>query len=85
MDRSALEKVIQNLLTIGLKRKGVDTAIKRDDPLISCGLIDSLSALELISQIEKKFHIKILPEEMIEPNFDSIIRIADLVCMKLKK
>jgi len=58
----------------------IDTeGIGDGDPLFSAGLLDSFAMLELITQIESTFSIRINPENALMENLDSISGIANLV------
>jgi len=53
--------------------------IKDDQKLVSSGLIDSLSVLKLISQLEKKLQVTIPPETLQPEDFDDIDLIVETV------
>jgi acyl carrier protein len=69
-----------------LKRHGFldkKTTLQENDSLSETGVIDSITLLELIDFLERKYSIQI-PVEMITPeNFDTIAGISQSV-MKLK-
>lgn len=69
-----------------LKRQGFldkTTTLQENDSLSETGLIDSITLLELIDFLERKYSIQI-PVEMITPeNFDTLAGISKSV-MKLK-
>jgi acyl carrier protein len=69
-----------------LKRQGFldkTTTLQENDSLSETGVIDSITLLELIDFLERKYSIQI-PVEMITPeNFDTIAGISQSV-MKLK-
>jgi acyl carrier protein len=53
--------------------------IRDDEALVSSGLIDSLSVLRLISQLEHKLQIQI-PKEQVQPeDFDSVDLIMETI------
>jgi len=53
--------------------------IKDDDPLVSSGLIDSLSILKLISSLERKLAVTI-PTEKVQPDdFDTVDLIVETI------
>ena len=49
------------------------------------GIIDSLGFLELITYVEEMFNIKIMDDELIPENFDSLQKISHFVEKKLAK
>lgn len=84
MDPKTVESKIRKILSKHLKRLGSRLNPKNTESIIATGILDSLSALELVSELEKEFIIKILPDEMTEGNFDSILKISNFVITKLK-
>lgn len=84
MDIKNIEKAVKKILIRRLKMRGLIFSVKSDDSIIASGMLDSLSAVELVAELERSFNIKILSEEMTESNFDSVLKIADLVSAKLK-
>ena len=58
-------------------------AIDDQDSLIRTGIVDSTGIHELIFFLEDKFQLRIVPEEMIPANFDSIQTVDDFVSRKL--
>ena len=58
--------------------------IDNDTLLLESGILDSLSILYLISELEEKLNIKINLEDVEEKNFQNIDCIAELVlsCVK---
>jgi acyl carrier protein len=53
-----------------------------DDSLLTQGIIDSLGVLEVVTFIESEFQLTVSDDEMLSDHFESISRIADLVCGK---
>ncbi len=53
--------------------------IKADDPLISNGLVDSFSLVDLSLFIEKQFNVIIDNTELNKETFDSLAQLAGLV------
>ena len=84
MDAASLEKKIRAILAANLKKCGLVLRVKNTESLINSNIIDSLGALEFVSQLEKIFRIKISPEEMTELNFDSIVKIAEFIKRKMQ-
>jgi acyl carrier protein len=82
MDRKAIEREITAMLANQFKSRGLRIKVSRATPLISAGLLDSLTAVELVADLEKMFKIIILPEEMSEDNFDGIDKMVNYVIRK---
>ena len=51
-------------------------------PLVTSGLIDSLSLTELVGHLESEYSIQVAAHEIGVTNFDSLQRIAELVRAK---
>jgi len=85
MAKDHIVETVKKTLMLNLKQRGLPVKIGNTDPLINSGLIDSLGALELVGGLEKKFKLKINPDEMTEFNFNSIERIAEFVEQKIKR
>jgi acyl carrier protein len=62
-----------------------DEAVTIDDqtPLISGGIIDSISTLKMVDFLEKKFHIEFQPHEVDRDNLDSVELISRFVQSKI--
>jgi len=84
MDKNTIETKIRTILTGHLKKRGIKLNPEDTESIIAAGILDSLSALEIVAELEKTFNITILPEEMTETNFDSIIKIINFISTKLK-
>ncbi len=61
------DKIIEYITTQLINQE--NTKITDDEDLLSSGILDSLSAMKLISFIEETFEIKVEPEEMVIENF----------------
>ena len=57
----------------------VGVPVKDDDPLISSGLIDSLSILKLMSRLETRLGVRIPVDNLQPDDFDSVDSIIDIV------
>ena len=66
--RSALTPHLRNRVAIG-----------DDTPLISGGLIDSMSLVELIMDLEAAFQVRIPASEVQPDDFDSVRKIAAVI------
>ena len=59
-----------------------DLDINDETPLISSGIIDSITTLSLIDFIEKSFNIEFEPYEVDQENLNTINRITDFILEK---
>jgi acyl carrier protein len=62
----------------GARKRGV----RRDEPLLQNGILDSLGVLELVSYLEREFGITVEDEDMAPENFQTIERIATFIAEK---
>lgn len=65
-----IDQILRDYIYTEIVRKKVE--IKPDSSLISSGLLDSLTLLQLISFIEERFEIKVSDLEMVPDNFQTI-------------
>lgn len=56
-----------------------DEEIEETTPLISSGLIDSLSVVSLVAFIDKKFGVKIPDEKGTVDNFETVSKIIETI------
>lgn len=63
--------------------KNDSLVIADDTPLISGGVMDSISTLLMVDFLEKKYKIEFQPHEVDRENLDSINLIADFISAKL--
>jgi 2-hydroxymuconate-semialdehyde hydrolase len=56
-----------------------DEEIDENTPLMSSGLIDSLSIVSLVAFIDKKYGVKIPDEKGTVENFETVTKIIDVV------
>jgi acyl carrier protein len=61
-----------------------EKTITIDDPLISSGLIDSFSLVDLAMLIEDVFNVRIDDTELNSDVFDSLDQLADLIISRNK-
>jgi len=79
MIESTIERYIIDSLLKG-KKKQIDP----DESLISTGVLDSLTLLQLISFIEEQFNFKVDDNEMVPEYFQSIKNIKSFIEGKLQ-
>jgi 2-hydroxymuconate-semialdehyde hydrolase len=56
-----------------------DEEIDDNTPLMSSGLIDSLSIVSLVAFIDKKYGVKIPDEKGTVENFETVTKIIDII------
>jgi len=74
------QELINFIAQIGrIPEKDIDIHL----PVYNSGILSSLKLLELMAFIEKRFHIIIKPEELIEENFKDIQAILNFIQLKV--
>ena len=58
--------------------------LERETPLLSTGVLDSISVLRLVSFLEERLGVEFEPWELTEENLETVGRIAALVESKLR-
>jgi acyl carrier protein len=72
MDRDAARPLVRDVVTEIVGRRVQDS-----EPIVSSGLVDSLSVLQLIVQLESKLNVAIPPANLQPDDFDSVDLILD--------
>lgn len=78
MKRTTNEKVLEIVIKISNLND-----LKMDQLLLDEGIIDSLSTIELISDLEEIYNIVIGPDDLNHYNFNSVQAICKLINSKL--
>lgn len=73
---------IKNILLNGLIAIDDPEELKNDTRLISSGVLDSISILQLVDLLEKEFHVEFAAHEIDRDKFDSIDLIAEMINAK---
>lgn len=58
---------------------GNDDGLTDDASFLDEGIIDSTGVLELVTYLEEQFHIKVMDDELVPENFDSINKVANFI------
>ena len=80
-----IQEKIKAILLNGFIEIDDKNELLNDTPLISSGVLDSISILQLVDVIEKEFKIEFEAHEIDRDKFDSIDLIAELVASKKPK
>ncbi|HLF03778.1 MAG TPA: acyl carrier protein [Dehalococcoidia bacterium] len=78
-----IEQVIKDHIRKEYQHDNPGGPLDADRSLISDGVIDSLGIFTLISFIEQEFSIKVLPEDVVLENFESVNTIKSLVLSRM--
>ena len=76
-----IERIKQRIKTDILKDAGIE--IRDDDPLITSGLIDSFSLVDLALIVEDLFNVRIEDHELNSDSFDTLHGLADIILARL--
>lgn len=77
-----IKEVVRGYLLQNLFDSGSGDELTDSTPLISGGILDSISTLQLVSFLEEKFKIEFRPNEVDQDNLNTISRIANFVRSK---
>ena len=75
--------IIKDYIVAELMTGRSDDSLEDGQSLIETSVIDSLGIMKLLTFIEGKFNIRVLDEELIPENFETIECITTLVKKKL--
>jgi acyl carrier protein len=81
MSVDSIKEEIRNYIVSSLL-KNRPISIEFDSHLISEGIIDSISTLQIVHHLEKKYNIEFQPHEVDRENLDTINLIAEFVMSK---
>lgn len=81
MTQEIIPALAQYIATAILKQSKKD--IKPDDKLISSGLIDSFSLIDLSIHIENTYGVRIEDTELTAETFDTLVELAELIQQRL--
>ncbi|MDP2777002.1 MAG: acyl carrier protein [Anaerolineales bacterium] len=62
--------------------KQANKVIKPDEALISSGLIDSFSLMDLALFVEDTFHVRIEDTELNAQSFDNLTQLSELIAIR---
>jgi acyl carrier protein len=77
MDTDIREFIVENFLF------GQPDGLTNTDSLLETGVVDSTGVLELIGFVEQKYRVKVVDDEIVPDNFDSIERISSYLQRKM--
>jgi len=83
MEKSEIIKLISLRLALEILKQP-DRVITPDEPLISSGLIDSFSLVDLALQVEDLFGVRIEDFELNVDTFDSLNQLSNIVLSRIK-
>lgn len=78
-----IKQTVKNYIDENLLMGGRGEEIRDDSSFLDIGVLDSTGVIELVSFLEKTFTIKVLDEEMVPENLDTLTNIERYVNSKL--
>ena len=79
VDSEIIASTLNSYITTELVTKSELLPLKNETRLIESGILDSLSLLKLVLFIEKKFGLKVEPDELVPENFETIGTICTFI------
>ena len=79
-----IKQTVKNYIDENLLMGGRGEEIRDDSSFLDIGVLDSTGVIELVSFLEKTFAIKVLDEEMVPENLDTLTNIERYVNSKLR-
>ena len=85
MEFQSIPSVVMEVVADVVKNAlGIDLQPGREEPLLSSGLIDSVSLLDLLERLSARAGFVVDPMEVTLENFDTVARIEAFTELKLK-
>jgi acyl carrier protein len=83
MEKTEIIKVIGSKISTEILKQ-TDKIISPNEPLISSGLIDSFSLVDLALLVEDLFGVRIEDYELNVDTFDNLNQLADIILNRIK-
>jgi acyl carrier protein len=84
MDRTSIElELTAHLSAVAAARGKSSGHIELDRPFFETGVLDSLSLLDFVSFVEKRYDIDISGRDIVPENFGSLRTVTDYVLARL--
>ena len=84
MEKSEVIKLIGSKISVEILKIS-DKVITADEPLISSGLIDSFSLVDLALQVEGLFGVRIEDFELNVDTFDNLSQLSDIILSRVNQ
>lgn len=84
MEKSEVIKLIGSKISSEILKKP-DKVINADEPLISSGLIDSFSLVDLALQVEDLFGVRIEDYELNVDTFDNLNQLSEIIQSRIDR
>lgn len=77
------EDVRSQLTELGFMDDAPAAGVTNKESLLDAQILDSLRMMELVASLEGRFHIRVVAQDLLPRNFDSIHAIASYVSERL--
>ena len=81
-DMDKIKETVKTFILESFVNEGETGPIEDETPLLSSGIIDSISALQLVEFLENKFDFQFQPHEVEQDNLNSLNLIEEFVKSK---
>ena len=78
-----IEQEIKNFIVAELMTDGDGASLTTETPIVEDGIVDSLGIFNLVSFVEKKFAIRVQPDDIVLENLGTITKLTSLVMVRL--
>jgi acyl carrier protein len=78
-NKPSLEAEIRKFITENMLFSADGFNYGDNDSLLDAGIVDSIGVMELVTFVDKTYHLTVPPEDISPDNFDSINRLANYI------
>lgn len=78
MDLNEIKSFIKDVI-----EESTGSLVEDDTMLFDEEILDSMSILYLIGELESKFDVELPPDEVVQTNYETVDRIAEYVASKM--
>ena len=78
MDLNEIKSFIKDVI-----EESTGSSVEYDTMLFDEEILDSMSILYLIGELERKFDVELPPDEVVQTNYETVDKIAEYVASKM--
>lgn len=78
MDLNEIKSFIKDVI-----EESTGSSVEYDTMLFDEEILDSMSILYLIGELESKFEVELPPDEVVQTNYETVDKIAEYVASKM--
>lgn len=79
MDINEIKSFIKDVI-----EESTGSSVDDDTMLFDEEILDSMSILYLIGEMENQFDVQLPPDEVVQSNYETVERIAEYICEKME-